>query len=604
MPGDDTKNIASGRKQYLVAPRRTTGVLSALGVAPMSAGSFQGLRKTLEGFGAEIVSVKGRPRNIALMGASSAVAEGAYVVRMDDEAALALQTMKPPNLLIEEDAFMSYAGSPPQLLQPVLAMQSTLRTTEGMTMQDVRILVVGDGGTPLRNAHVILDSIAFPSEGRTDENGLVVLRAATLPGAVARSLFAEVEGDYWSFYTRSPAIDPEQVNVVRLTSLRSTVRGFPAEYHYGWGQLQMGLDQVPAELTGRGVKVAIIDSGADNKHPHLRHIQKGHDYVAAGNAAESWTTDVVGHGTHCAGVIAAQGSNMSAFRGFAPEAEIHVLRIFPGGRFSGLLDALDYCIENEIDLVNMSLGSDQVSEVVEQKLAEVVNAGIACIVAAGNSGGAVQYPAASPNAFAVAAMGKVSEILQRTWDAETLNPSLLSLDGFFSPTFSCYGPQVKACAPGVAIISTVPGGAFEPESGTSMAAPHVTGLATLVMAHHPAMMGIPRGRDRVARLFEVIRSACVPLALGPARSGFGLPVLHGLLPAMKAALPRIIAPGAVPSPMEAGPTFRAAALASDLSGQIASVIANAVAQAISTLPQQVGSMAQNSKPTTKARPNS
>jgi subtilisin family serine protease len=101
--------------------------------------------------------------------------------------------------------------------------------------------------------------------------------------------------------------------------------------------------------------------------------------------------------------------NNVGVRGFAPAAEIHACKIFPGGQISQLIDALEYCIEKQVDIVNLSLGTDQVSEVLEQQLLRLTNVGIACIVAAGNSGGPVQYPASSPNVLAVAAIGHVAE---------------------------------------------------------------------------------------------------------------------------------------------------------------------------------------------------
>src|SRR5262249_28432838 len=115
------------------------------------------------------------------------------------------------------------------------------------------------------------------------------------------------------------------------------------------------------------------------------------------------------------------------------------------------------------------------------------------------------------------------------WDATTVLPELVAPDGIFSPIFSAFGPDIGVCAPGVAIVSTVPGG-FEPLSGTSTAAPHVTGLAALLLAHHPLFQGplAARTSQRVAGLFNMIRALCVPSPLGPARTGAGLPRLIGV----------------------------------------------------------------------------
>src|SRR5262245_18114108 len=192
----ETQSISSGRRQFLVAPRRALGRLAALGVEPLSAGSFQGVVSTMQRLGAEIVSVKARRTTLAPMGAGPAIAEGAYVVRMDDEVALAMQSSKPPNLIIEEDAFLGYSGSPPGVGLPTFKAQSALRPGNGVAAQDIRIQVVGDGG-PLANAHVILEGSAFPVEGRTDESGMVVLRMVTIGSAGARSLFVDTEKDYW-----------------------------------------------------------------------------------------------------------------------------------------------------------------------------------------------------------------------------------------------------------------------------------------------------------------------------------------------------------------------------------------------------------------------
>jgi subtilisin len=172
-----------------------------------------------------------------------------------------------------------------------------------------------------------------------------------------------------------------------------------------------------------------------------------------------------------------------------------------------------------------------VSEAVEQKLEEAFLSGVACIVAAGNSGGTVQYPASSPKVLAVSAMGRLGEFPPDSWDAQTLVPGLVASDGTFSPAFTCFGPEIGVTAPGVAIISTVPNNGFDPQSGTSMAAPHITGLAALLLAHHPLFKTGPqsaRGAQKITTLFHMIKTLCVPLGFPLERAGAGIPLLHNI----------------------------------------------------------------------------
>jgi subtilisin family serine protease len=215
-------------------------------------------------------------------------------------------------------------------------------------------------------------------------------------------------------------------------------------------------------------------------------------------------------------------------RGFAPAAEIHVFKIFPGGRFSDLITALDQCIDQGIDLVNLSLGADEISFLVEQKIQEAKQRGIACIVAAGNAGGEVQYPAKSPHALAVAAIGRQTDFPLDSSHALTVTRARTP-DGTFSPNFTCHGPEIGVCAPGVAILSTVPGGGFDVMDGTSVAAPHVTGLAAILLAHHPVFksgLGKERSATRVEALFDLIKQNAAALPFfGTDRTGAGLPTL-------------------------------------------------------------------------------
>ncbi|WP_432379130.1 S8 family serine peptidase [Duganella sp. P38] len=302
----------------------------------------------------------------------------------------------------------------------------------------------------------------------------------------------------------------------------------------------MRLDQLPGTYRGQGVRIAIIDSGAATTHDNLHGIRAGFDVINKKTNPDGWDQDALGHGSHCAGVIAA-ADIASGIRGFAPDAEVHACKLFPGGQVSQLIDALEYCIDKQIDVVNLSLGGAAVSEALEQQIIRARRAGIACIVAAGNSGGAVQYPASSPNVLAVAAIGKLDEFPADSYHAQTLDANVDAY-GYFTAKFSCFGPQVAVCAPGVAITSCVPPNNFAAWDGTSMATPHVTGLAALCLAHHPdfqTQQYRTRGAERVERLFQIIRASARRVSLGDqSRTGYGMPdtlLAVGLQP--QAAMP-------------------------------------------------------------------
>jgi subtilisin family serine protease len=202
-----------------------------------------------------------------------------------------------------------------------------------------------------------------------------------------------------------------------------------------------------------------------------------------------------------------------------------VCRVFPGGRFHDLIAAIDYCMENGIDIASMSLGSASGSQILADRIERARALGIACIVAAGNSSNAVNFPALLPTTLAVAAIGKWEEFPPDTFHNEQVLEGFQGRQGFFPASFSCFGPEVGVCGPGVAIISAVPPDGFAAWDGTSMATPHVAGLAALVLAHHPDFRGRFSARDgaRVDRLFEIIRASCQPLPFGADRVGRGLP---------------------------------------------------------------------------------
>jgi len=513
------------KRRYILAPRRGLNALAA-GVVPMS---VELLKATVKSMNLEVVkTIQRERRTIETLSISAGEGSDLTVVNIDSDRAQVLKATLPAHLILTEDKPLSYGGSP-HMLRAAPMFNPFAFSLDQIVTRKVAFKVVGEEDKPLPNISVQLLGDGFPANGQTDSNGDVVLDLVTLGNGPARSLVATPDASYWDLYLTDPTLDFEKTNVVRLRSLSETISNFPSGYEYGWSQRLMGLDRLPRELGGAGVKIAIIDSGCDSTHPLLRHVKLGRNF-GDGIDAGLWNQDMVGHGTHCAGIITAKPADGTPMRGFAPDAEVHVLRIFPGGQYSSLLQALDYCIKHEIDVINMSLGGDsEINPVVEETLQAAVMNGIVCVVAAGNSGDSVKYPASSPQTLAVAAVGNASELLPSTWDSTTVSSGFVAGDGIFSPTFSCHGPQIGVCAPGVGIVSTVPGGRFEPQSGTSMAAPHVTGMAALLLAHHPLFRTqfVKRDVNRVKAAFGMLQSVCTSYAsFGADRTGAGLPTLH------------------------------------------------------------------------------
>lgn len=506
--------------EYLVAPRRHKLALAS-GVRPMSSVEVQSTLTSLEAYGLKkLRPLKQRKQAAAVLhaGGASELGDSAYVVTMHDDLAHKLISNPAPNLIIERDQHLRYADAPIPGATPPVALGSL----ENVTFS---IQVLGNQDAPVANAQVTVTTVAGPRTGVTNERGQVDIRALNPAGVPVQSLFVKPRTGYWTRNLVNPPLQSDSVNTVRVLSLEETVPGFPASFELGWGQEFMGLTRSGGESGGAGVKVGIIDSGLDARHPCLAHVNHGVDLTNNENR-ETWVEDVLGHGTHCAGVIGAKAGGGFAFRGFAPQAELHSYKVFPGGKFSALHDAIDLAIHEGMDVLSMSLGGGDPSEAIEQKLEEAVEAGVTCIVAAGNSSGPVQYPASSPNTVAVAAMGRLATFPSGSWDASQVRPPVTS-GQIFVPTFTCFGPQVNVTAPGVAIVSTFLDGGFAPDSGTSMATPHVSGLAARLLAEHPAFKsgpGAARGEARVRLLCQLIAEACQRLPFGPEYVGHGVPL--------------------------------------------------------------------------------
>lgn len=534
-PATDAANpaavpVSGERRQFLIAPRRHVHAAAA-GVRPPTAAELHAHVSQLPGVEIRRQIPGHKLSHHLSLREDEAVTH--YVVHVDAVHAHAVRAGSAGRIIVEEDLPLGYGRKPEPEATPVLHPQSAF---DQPAAREVVIVVRDKTGQPVPEAAVTIVADGPAAAGSTDADGRVRLQITQLQDGPVRTLFVRPLNGYWNKFLHSVKLDPAAPNLVTVTPLNEPNPDVPPVAAHGWGQRLMGLGPDTRGASGKGVKLAIVDSGADASHPFLGHIKAGMDFTNDANP-DTWQQDSIGHGSHCAGVIGARlsgesgGAEAGAMRGFVPDAEIHALKIFPGGQFSALVEALNYCIEHEIDVVNLSLGAPQVSEAVEQKLIEAAHAGVAVIVAAGNSGGPVQYPAQSHYVLAVAALGLRHALPLDTWEQSQVVSGSETQDGFFAPQFSCFGPQIAVCAPGVGIVSTVPGNRYASDSGTSMAAPHVAGLAALLLSDPQLAEWFgPRGPERVHKLFVLIKALCSPVSALDAdnRFGAGVPQLQNL----------------------------------------------------------------------------
>ena len=249
-----------------------------------------------------------------------------------------------------------------------------------------------------------------------------------------------------------------------------------------WAASAIKLPQAWHQSTGsRNVRVAVLDTGIDYSHPELADfVDKASSYNFINNNPDAM--DYNSHGTHVAGIISARGDNDNGTAGVMWESELMAVKVLDdngsGSEWSlaqGILYAaglLDNQPRQTADIINLSLGMsdpNHIPKTLEKAIERAAAEGIVIVAASGNSGSReVIYPAAFPDVIAVGALE----------DNGSDAPEVTS--------YSNYGPEIDVVAPGSLIYSTFStqqgGGSLGYMSGTSMAAPHVSGLVGLMLS--------------------------------------------------------------------------------------------------------------------------
>ncbi len=260
------------------------------------------------------------------------------------------------------------------------------------------------------------------------------------------------------------SIDPISFgSISSLSFLQSSATN--TEYQNSWGVEHIGAKAVhDKNITGYGVKIAILDTGINYKHEDLdANYRGGYNFIINGNGTDdpfddSWNA----HGTHIAGIIAAEANGIGGV-GVAPDASIYAVKVLDGGGFGSVSDiiaGIEWSVDNEMDIANISIAGID-SDILQIACDAAEKAGLLIVAAAGNTyGEAAAYPASFESVIAVAG----------TDDAD--------MRGFFSPVDSV----LEIAAPGLYIRSTSFENTYAELSGTSQSAAFVSAAAALIIS--------------------------------------------------------------------------------------------------------------------------
>lgn len=243
---------------------------------------------------------------------------------------------------------------------------------------------------------------------------------------------------------------------VRYVEPNYTMHAFTMNPSQEWHYNMIKAPQAWTVTNGSSnVKIAVLDTGIDNNHQNLQNFV---DMSLAKSFVGGTTMDVQKHGTHVAGTIASYG-NVSGVMQNASLVPVKVLGDDGSGSTYGIQQGILYAASINADVINMSLGGGGYSQGMDEACQTATDAGVVVIAAAGNSGtSSISYPAAYSSVIAV---GAVDQNRKRA-------------------SFSQYGTGLSVMAPGTDIYSTVPNNLYDSYSGTSMATPHVVGVAGLI----------------------------------------------------------------------------------------------------------------------------
>jgi len=298
----------------------------------------------------------------------------------------------------------------------------------------------------------------------------------------------ETVNEILNYYKNDPAVEYAEPNI------RWSIQYIPNDTYYSkqWALPKINMPSAWEITRGNAnVVVAVIDTGVDINHPELAgKMVDGYNAITE-MIGNSYAQDDQGHGTHISGTICAAVNNGKGISGIADNIMIMPVKVL-GSDGSGWTDDISngiiWAADHHADVINLSLGSDQSSNLIEDAIEYAYSKGVVIVAAAGNTGQrGVLYPAAGPNVIGVSATDKYDQLY----------------------TGSSYGAEVDISAPGADIYSTIwlSGGvsSYNSLTGTSMATSVVSGGAALVFSTYPDLTN--------AQVETVLKESAVDLGI-------------------------------------------------------------------------------------------
>lgn len=335
------------------------------------------------------------------------------------------------------------------LLGPNVNAAQKIITYNAQNADEIFQTIKSQGGKVIKKYSVINAALVEVN----DERGLDVRSVRGLKSVTDNEVHYWLDNNDFTL----PSIKSVDFKIPDVPSKPAEVKTAPyADLDASWGVKRVNAQGAWSKDYSK-VKVAVLDTGINFNHPDLKSAHDGYNAVSKGEPA----LDDHGHGTHVAGIIAAL-SNGQGSVGVVPGVDVYSVKVLSSsgsGANSYILDGLEWAINNKMDVVNMSLSSYWVGPISDMVKA-AYKAGITMVAAAGNKGNQVRFPANMAETIAVSA----SDIQDNMAE------------------FSCRGREIDVIAPGVDVYSTTKDGQWGNNSGTSMAAPHITGLAVLAIA--------------------------------------------------------------------------------------------------------------------------